>query len=71
MRRVAPAVAWRPEGRECGLYATTAGQCDAHEPDEREPMPAHALRWWTQAPESLVFDGDGWWIGAGAKAAAP
>ena len=71
MRRVARAVAWRPEARECGLYATTAGPCDAHAPDEREPMPAHALRWWTQAPESLAFDGEGWWISAGARAMSP
>ena len=29
MRRVVPAEAWRPEARECGLYATSAGRCDA------------------------------------------
>ena len=71
MHRVVRAVAWRPDSRECGLYATSAGRCDADTPDEREPMPAHALRWWAQAPESLVFDGEGWWISAGTTAATP
>ena len=71
MRRVVAGEAWHPQARECGLYATTAGRCDASAPDEHEPMPAHALRWWSQAPESLAFDGDGWWLGAGAKDAAP
>jgi uncharacterized protein len=71
MRRVVPAEAWRPEARECGLYATTAGRCDATAPDEHEPMPAHALRWWPEAPESIVFAGEGWWVSAGAKVAAP
>jgi hypothetical protein len=71
MRRVAPAQAWRPDGRECGLYATSAGRCDATAPDEREPMPAQALRWWAEAPESLAFGGEGWWVSAGAKDAAP
>jgi len=51
MRRVVAAEAWRPEGRECGLYATTAGRCDATTPDEDAPMPAHALRWWPEAPQ--------------------
>ena len=27
-------------------------------------MPANALRWWPDAPESLVFDGAGWWLAA-------
>lgn len=71
MRRVVAAQAWRPEGRECGLYATTAGRCDTNGPDEHEPMPAHALRWWPAAPDSLAFDGQGWWLSAGAKDAAP
>jgi len=71
MRRVVAAEAWRPEMRECGLYATTAGRCDATAPDEHAPMPAHALRWWSAAPESLAFAGEGWWLSAGAKEAAP
>lgn len=71
MRRVVAAEAWRPEARECGLYATTAGRCASAAPDEHEPMPAHALRWWAQAPESIAFDGAGWWLSAGTKAAAP
>jgi len=71
MRRVVAAEAWRPEARECGLYATTAGDCDATAPVEHAPMPAHALRWWSEAPQSLAFTGEGWWLSAGAKEAAP
>ncbi len=70
MRRVMASEAWRPEARECGLYAIRAGRCDATSPDEHEPMPAHALRWWAQAPQSLAFDGEGWWLSAGIRAAA-
>jgi environmental stress-induced protein Ves len=70
MRRVVAAQAWRPEARECGLYAMTAGRCDAMSPDGHEPMPADALRWWSEAPESLAFQGQGWWLSAGAKDAA-
>lgn len=66
MRRVAPAEAWRPGAGECGLYATTAGRCETSTPDAIEAMPAHALCWWPQAPESLVFDGVGWWLRADA-----
>jgi len=71
MRRVVAGAAWHPQARECGLYATTAGRCDASAPDEHEPMPAHALRWWSQAPQSIAFEGEGWWLSAGAKEAAP
>jgi environmental stress-induced protein Ves len=71
MRRVVAAEVWRPETRECGLYAITAGACEATAPDEHAPMPAHALRWWSQAPDSLAFAGEGWWLSAGAKEAAP
>ena len=71
LRRVVAAEAWRPETRECGLYATTAGASVAIGPDAHEPMPAHALRWWAEAPESIAFDGEGWWLSAGAKDAAP
>jgi uncharacterized protein len=71
MRRVASGQAWRPGTRECGLYATRAGHCAGAAAGEREPMPANALRWWPEAPDSLVFDGAGWWLGAGAKSAAP
>lgn len=69
MRRVVAAEAWRPDACECGLYATTAGRCATTAPDEDEPMPAHALRWWSEAPQSLAFDGAGWWLAAGAKKA--
>ena len=61
MRRVVSAESWRPEAREC----------DATAPDEHEPMPAHALRWWPQAPQSLAFDGEGWWLDASAKEPLP
>ena len=71
MRRVVATQPWRPEARECGLYATTAGHCAATLAAGREPMPAHALRWWPEAPESLAFDGEGWWLSAGAKEVAP
>jgi hypothetical protein len=71
MHRVVPGQAWRPEARECGLYATTAGHCAATLAAGREPMPANALRWWQEAPDSLVFDGAGWWLCAGAKATTP
>lgn len=69
MRRVVARQPWRPETRECGLYATTAGHSEATSLDEREPMPAQALRWWSRAPESLVFDGEGWWLSADTKEA--
>jgi len=71
MRRVVAGESWHAGTHECGLYATTAGRSDTTAPDEHEPMPAQALRWWSQAPESLAFDGEGWWLGAGAKEAAP
>ena len=69
MRRVVAAEAWQPDARQCGLYAVSAGRCDTTAPDEHEPMPANALRWWTEAPRSLAFDGEGWWLAAGAKKA--
>ena len=67
MRRVVAAQAWRPEAQQCGLYAVSAGACDATAPDEHGPMPAHALRWWTEAPRSIEFAGEGWWLSAGAR----
>jgi len=71
MQRVVPGQPWRPTARECGLYATTAGRTDASAPDESAPMPANALRWWADAPDSLVFDGAGWWLAAGTSEAPP
>ncbi len=71
MHRVVPGQAWRPEARECGLYATAAGRVEPSAADETGPMPANALRWWSEAPDSLVFDGTGWWLAAGTKAAPP
>src|SRR5436190_13214648 len=65
MHRVVGGERWQPQARECGLYATTAGRCDAFASGEDEPMPAHALRWWPEAPESLAFDGEGWWLTVG------
>jgi uncharacterized protein len=66
MRRVASPEAWQPGAGECGLYATTPGRCRTSAPDAIEAMPAHALRWWPQAPASLAFDGAGWWLRADA-----
>ncbi len=64
MRRVVEGRIFRPDTRECGLYATVAGDVRTSLPADAEPMPSHALRWWTVAPESLAFDGAGWWLGA-------
>lgn len=64
MRSVVPGEAFRPEARECGLYATVAGEVLTSPSAGDEPMPPHALRWWPVAPESLVFDGSGWWLSA-------
>ena len=72
MRRVVAggAVATR-SARMRPLRDHAPARCDATGADEHEPMPAHALRWWPQAPESLAFDGDGWWqSGAGATGGA-
>ena len=56
MRRVV-AGASRGDPRRASAASTRprAGACDATAPDEHEPMPAHALRWWSEAPESLAF----------------
>lgn len=62
MRRVVAGDPFRPEASECGLYASAAGRVRVGASDE--PMPAQALRWWPAAPESLAFDGAGWWLSA-------
>ncbi len=62
MQRVVSAGTFRPETSECGLYASAAGR--VRTPSDNEPIPAHALRWWSAAPESLAFDGAGWWLSA-------
>lgn len=62
MRRVVSGRTFRPDARECGLYATVAGDVRTSSAADAEPMPSHALRWWTVAPESLAFDGAGWWL---------
>ena len=64
MARVVRGAAWQPRARECGLYATASGTVAAEGGAAREPMPAHALRWWAEAPASLAFDGAGWWLRA-------
>jgi len=69
LRRVVAGASWRPQARECGLYATAAGSCRSVGRVEPEPMPAHALRWWPAAPDALAFDGAGWWLSAGAEPA--
>jgi environmental stress-induced protein Ves len=70
LRRVVPGATWRPETRECGLYATAAGSCRWIGHADAEPMPADALRWWPAAPDALAFDGAGWWLSADAAPAA-
>jgi uncharacterized protein len=64
MKSVVSGETFRPETRECGLYATLAGRVRTSSPALVEPMPASALRWWPVAPESLAFDGAGWWLTA-------
>ena len=64
MHCVVPGVTFRPETRECGLYATVAGPVRIPPSTDHAPIPAHALRWWSSAPESLAFDGAGWWLSA-------
>ena len=64
MRSVVPGEAFRPQARECGLYATVAGEVRTSPSSSDASMPPHALRWWPAAPESLVFDGAGWWLSA-------
>ena len=64
MRSVVPGEAFRPGSRQCGLYATIAGELRTVPTSREAPMPPHALRWWPAAPESLAFDGTGWWLGA-------
>ena len=62
MRRVVAGQPFRPETGECGLYASAGGHVRQSANDE--PMPSNALRWWPVAPESLAFDGAGWWLSA-------
>jgi hypothetical protein len=64
MRRVVSGRAFRSATRECGLYARTAGRVRTSTSADDESMPASALRWWAVAPESLAFDGTGWWLSA-------
>lgn len=70
MQRVVPRRTFATGTRECGLYATVAGHIRTSAPTAEEPMPSNALRWWTVAPESLAFDGAGWWLGADLPPAA-
>ncbi|HEV7575615.1 MAG TPA: HutD family protein [Caldimonas sp.] len=104
LARVVPGATWRPGTRECGLYATTAGNCaevarnDSFEAASSSvgvpasasasafasasvsasvsasastsaSMPAHALRWWPDAPAAIAFDGTGWWLSADTEPA--
>ncbi len=70
MRSVVAGETYRPQTRECGLFATVAGAVRTSPSTDDAPMPGHALRWWPTAPESLAFDGAGWWLGADAASAA-
>ncbi len=62
MHRVVAGQPFRPATSECGLYASAAG-C-VHSGESVEAMPTDALRWWPAAPETLAFDGAGWWLTA-------
>ena len=64
MRCVVAGETYRPDTRECGLYATVAGLVRTSPSTDDGPMPAHALRWWPAAPQTLAFDGAGWWLSA-------
>ena len=72
MLRVLDGHAWRPQSRQCALFAQVAGHCryDGQALD----VPAHALLWFERAPDALVFgsggaalaDPAGWWLAADA-----
>ena len=64
LMRVVRGAAWQPRARECGLFTTVSGTIEADGDASPEPMPAHALRWWPDAPPTLAFDGAGWWLRA-------
>jgi hypothetical protein len=70
LRRVAAGAVWRPHVRECGLYATASGTIGSDGAQSPEPMPAHSLRWWRDAPDAIAFDGAGWWLSADTGAPA-
>jgi hypothetical protein len=70
LERVVAGTVWRPRARQCGLYATAAGSVGSDDDRSLEPLPAHALRWWQDAPEAIAFDGAGWWLRADTGAAA-
>ena len=64
LRRVVADEEWQPRSSECGLYATLDGGVRVAGASSPEAIPAHALRWWTEAPEAIAFDGEGWWLAA-------
>ena len=64
LQRVVRGEPWRPGTSDCGLYATSDGSVRAEGDRSPEPVPTHALRWWAEAPRSIVFDGNGWWLAA-------
>ena len=66
MQRVVARAPWRPGASACGLYATSTGRAAADGETSAEAIPAHALRWWPSAPETIAFDGAGWWLAADA-----
>ncbi|HEX4234667.1 MAG TPA: HutD family protein [Caldimonas sp.] len=68
--RVVAGAMWRPWVNQCGLYATTAGTVVGDGDRLPEPIPAHALRWWHDAPDPIAFDGAGWWLSAEIGATA-
>jgi environmental stress-induced protein Ves len=70
MRRVVAGEQWQPRGSECGLYATVAGSVRADGDPSPQPIAAHVLRWWRDAPRSIAFDGEGWWLAADPEPAS-
>ncbi len=68
MQRVVASETFRPRTSECGLYASRAGLVRTSLGDEA--MPSNALRWWAVAPDSIAFDGAGWWLTADLVPAA-
>jgi environmental stress-induced protein Ves len=77
MSQVIDGAPWQPRARQCGLFTQVAGHCRCD--GQTIAVPEHALLWFEQAPEALVFVGGGaaagppgWWLAAdAAKEPAP
>ena len=76
LARVVPRQPWHAQARECGLYATVAGECRTGGDDEASvALPAHALLWFGARAGRAALDVDGpapnalaWWIEADVDA---